>query len=109
MKILLDENLPESLLAALQKVGHQVDSVNRLQMKGIDNGTLYRYAAQKYDLCFTRDTAFAHNVRQTRQGLQIKVLRVIIPQQPGHAFVDAFIDVFGKSDWTKYQNGSDWP
>ena len=49
MKILLDENLPGSLLVALQKVGHEVDSINRLHLKGIDNGTLYRQVAQKYD------------------------------------------------------------
>ena len=55
MKILLDENLPESLLAALRRLGHQVDSVNSLRLKGIDNGALYRLAAQAYDLCFTKD------------------------------------------------------
>ena len=41
MKILLDENIPESLSAALERLGHQVDTVNRLNRKGIDNGTLY--------------------------------------------------------------------
>jgi hypothetical protein len=40
VKILLDENLPESLLAALGRLGHQVDSVNSLRLKGIDNGAL---------------------------------------------------------------------
>jgi predicted nuclease of predicted toxin-antitoxin system len=55
VKILLDENLPESLLKSLQRVGHQVDSVNTLRLKGIDNGTLYRQVAQNYELCFTRD------------------------------------------------------
>jgi predicted nuclease of predicted toxin-antitoxin system len=80
VKILLDENLPGSLLVALQKVGHEVDSINRLHLKGIDNGTLYRQVAQKYDLCFTRDAGFAHNVRQMHQRSKVKVLRVVIPQ-----------------------------
>lgn len=29
VKILLDENMPESLVAALARLGHQVDSVNQ--------------------------------------------------------------------------------
>lgn len=90
MKILLDENMPESLLVALRQLGHQVDSVNRLQLKGIDNGTLYRQVAQDYDLCFTRDAGFANNVRQTTLPSRVKVLRVILPQQPAGPFVDAF-------------------
>ena len=79
MKILLDENLPESLLAALRNFGHQVDSINHLKLKGLDNGTLYRQVAKNYDLCFTRDAGFAHNVRQMRDQFQVKVLRVIVP------------------------------
>ena len=75
-----------------------VDSVNRLNLKGIDNGTLYRRAAQDYDLCFTRDAGFAHNVRQMRQASRVKVLRVLIPQRDVRPFVDAFIDAFVISD-----------
>ena len=61
MKILLDENMPESLLGALENLGHKVDSVNHLKLKGLDNGTLYRQVAIAYDLCFTRDAGFARN------------------------------------------------
>ncbi len=109
MKILLDENMPESLLAALEHLGQQVDSVNHLKLKGLDNGTLYRQVASHYDLCFTRDAGFAHNVRQMRDQLQVKVLRVVVPQQRVESFVPAFIDAFQKSDWSRYSNGDDWP
>jgi len=109
VKILLDENLPESLLAALERLGHQVDSINHLKLKGLDNGTLYRQVAKDYDLCFTRDAGFAHNVRQMRDQLQVKILRVIVPQQRVESFVPAFIDAFQKSDWARYSNGTDWP
>lgn len=34
MRILLDENLPESLVDALRQLGHEVDSVNSLRLKG---------------------------------------------------------------------------
>lgn len=71
MKILLDENIPESLVVALEDLGHEVDSVNHLKLKGLDNGTLYRQVAVQYDLCFTRDAGFAHNVRQMRDPSQV--------------------------------------
>jgi len=101
--------MPESLLAALQRLGHQVDSVNNLKLKGIDNGTLYRQVAANYDLCFTRDAGFAHNVRQIREPTPVKVLRVIVPQQRVDVFVPAFVDAFLKSNWSEYDSGADWP
>ena len=101
--------MPESLAAALKLLGHEVDSVNNLKLKGIDNGRLYRQVAVDYELCFTRDTGFAHNVRQMRHPSQVKVLRVIAPQQRIEAFVPAFIDAFKRSDWSRYPNGDDWP
>jgi hypothetical protein len=64
MKILLDENMPESLVSTLKDLGHEVDSVNHLRLKGLDNGTLYRQVVVQYDICFTRDAGFAQNVRQ---------------------------------------------
>jgi len=65
--------------------------------------------AADYDLCFTKDAGFARHVRQMRQQSQVKVLRVIIPQQRVGPFVDAFIEAFQKSDWSRYSNGADWP
>jgi hypothetical protein len=100
--------MPESLVGALNDLGHEVDSVNRLKLKGLDNGTLYRQVAVDYDLCFTRDTGFVHNVRQMRDPSQVKVLRVVVPQQRIEAFVPAFVDAFQKSDWLRYSNGDDW-
>ena len=101
--------MPESLVGALNELGHEVDSVNRLKLKGLDNGTLYRQVAVDYDLCFTRDAGFVHNVRQMRAPSRVKVLRVVVPQQRIEAFVPAFVDAFQKSDWLRYSNGDDWP
>jgi hypothetical protein len=109
VKILLDENLPDSLVVALEDLGHEVNSVNHLKLKGLDNGTLYRQVAVQYDLCFARDSGFAHNVRQMRDPAQVKVLRVIVPQQRIELFVPAFVDAFQKADWSRYSNGDDWP
>ena len=82
--------MPESLLGALEDLGHEVDSVNHLKLKGLDNGTLYRQVAVQYELCFTRDAGFAHNVRQLRDPSEVKVLRVIVPQQRTESFVSGF-------------------
>ena len=109
MKILLDENMPESLVGALKDLGQHVDSINHLKLKGLDNGTLYRQVAINYDLCFTRDAAFAHHVRRMPNFSQVKVLRVVIPQQRTESFLPAFVDAFQKSDWLRYSNGDDWP
>jgi predicted nuclease of predicted toxin-antitoxin system len=109
VKILLDEKMPESLAGALEDLGHEVDSVNNLKLKGIDNGTLYGKVAVDYELCFTRDAGFAHNVRQTRDPSQVKVLRVVVPQQRVESFIPAFIDAFQNSDWSRYSSGDDWP
>jgi predicted nuclease of predicted toxin-antitoxin system len=64
MKILLDENLPRKLVQALRAEGHVVESVITLRMQGLDNGRLYQFAIQNFDLCFTRDFGFSNNVRQ---------------------------------------------
>jgi hypothetical protein len=88
---------------------NQVHSMNHLKLKGLDNGTLYRQVAVHYDLCFTRDAGFAHNVRRMRVPSQVKVLRVIVPQQRTESFVAAFIETFQKSDWLHCSNGDDWP
>ena len=109
MRILLDENLPESLVAALREMGHQVDSVNSLRLKGLDNSTLHQQVAKDYDLCFTKDAGFVHNVRQMRGVSNIKLLRVILPQQPAKLFVDSFVYALQQTDWLRYESGSDWP
>jgi len=100
--------MPESLLVALRSLGHEVDSVNHLKLKGIDNGTL-RQVARDYDLCFTRDAGFAHNVQRMREQSQVKVLRVVVPQQRTETFVPAFVNAFENSDWSLYITGADWP
>lgn len=82
MRILLDENMPRKLLAALTVEGHDVDSVKSLQLEGIDNGRLYQLAASHYDLCFTRDAEFSKRVRMLEQGARVKLVHVTIPQ-PG--------------------------
>jgi hypothetical protein len=78
VKILLEENLPQKLIAALRTEGHEVESVITLRMQGLDNGRLYQFAIQYFDVCFTRDFGFTNNVRQGKAPEKFKLLRVTL-------------------------------
>jgi len=109
VRILLDENLPRKLVGALRADGHEVESVHTLRMQGVDNGRLYQFACESFDLCFTRDVGFANNVRQGPPPSRMKLLRVTLPQKPQDEFVADFISIFRTSDWAQFHHGDDWP
>ena len=109
MKILLDENLPRKLVAALRAEGHVVESVHTLKMQGLDNGKPYTFAVQNFDLCFTRDFGFIHNARQAKAPSNFKLLHVVLTQKPQDEFVSDFLEQFQQSDFSQYQHGKDWP
>jgi len=62
VRVLLDENLRKGLVEPLRLLGHTVDFVASLRLKGLDNGRLYREVASTYDLFFTKDREFANRV-----------------------------------------------
>jgi predicted nuclease of predicted toxin-antitoxin system len=109
VKILLDENLPRKLVAALRAEGHEVESVHTLQLQGLENGSLYEFACDNFDLCFTRDAGFVHNVRQGTSNSRLKLLRVTLLQKPQNEFVLDFVSAFRLTDWSQLANGADWP
>ncbi len=109
MKILLDENLPRKLVAALRAEGHEVESVITLRMQGLDNGRLYQFAIQNFEVCFTRDFGFAHNARQSVPPENFKLLRVTLEQKPQDEFIQNFIAAFRGTDLNQFQHGGSWP
>ena len=109
MKILLDENLPRKLVEALRAEGHTVESVHTLKMEGLDNGKLFTFASQNFDVCFTRDFGFVHNARQSTAPASFKLLRVVLAQKPQDQFVSDFAAEFLKTDFSRCQHGDDWP
>ncbi len=109
MKILLDENLPEGLIEPLRRLGHTVDSVGSLKLKGIDNGRLYREVAARYDLFFTKDREFATRVTALRSPLSVKVVLTAIHQRPEPEFVSVFIEGFSATDWSRVSVVHEWP
>jgi predicted nuclease of predicted toxin-antitoxin system len=109
LKILLDENLPRKLVAALRAEDHIVESMHTLRMQGLDNGGLYRFAVENFDICFTRDSGFASNVRQGQHPAKFKLLRVTLAQKPQDQFVGDFIATSRAADLTQFQHGDEWP
>ena len=109
MKILLDENLPRKLVAALRAEGHEVESVHTLRMHGLDNGRLYQFAIQNFDVCFTRDAGFVNTVRQGQLPAKFKRLHVTLPQKPQDEFIADFLSAFRATDWAQSRHGDDWP
>ena len=83
MRVLLDENLPEGLVEPLRLLGHTVDSVASLRLKGLDKGRLYREVASAYDLFFTKDREFANRVSTPAEPAPVRVILTVIRQQPG--------------------------
>ena len=108
MKILLDENLPRKLVAALRAEGHEDESIHTLRLQGLENGKLYEFARDSFDLCFTRDAGFANDVRQGVPPSRLKLLRVTVPQKPQNEFVLDFILVFRATDWAQFSHGDNW-
>ena len=100
--------MPRKLLAALTAEGHEVDSIQSLQLQGIENGALYEFAETNYDLCFTRDAEFSRRV-QSRPVARLKLVHVIIPQSRQDEFVEQFLLAFRETDWSSHKSGGDWP
>ena len=109
MKILLDENLLRKLVAALRAEGHEFESVMTLRMQSLDNGRLYRFARQNFEVCFTRDFGFANNVRQGPTPENFKLLRVTLAQRPQDEFSHDFLVAFRTMDLREFQHGDEWP
>ena len=66
MKILLDENLPQKLVAALRRGGYEVESVHTLRLQGLDNGKLYDSLATA--LIFASHVTLASGILFARIG-----------------------------------------
>lgn len=109
MKILLDENMPHSVLSFLRQEGHIADSVNTLRLKGMENGKLYREVAQEYDLFFTRDVGFIEAIRNMKIKSRCVTLLLNLPQLPKDKFLPLFRKHFRSTDWKQCHNGDVWP
>ena len=109
MRILLDENMPESVAASLRALGHTVDSVNSLRLKGVADVELLGHASGIYDLLFTKDVEFAERFKERGRVAGPKVVRVTIPQARASVYTAVFLAAFRESDWQSHGSGEGWP
>ena len=58
MKILLDENLPLSLVEDIKELGHEVEHVCTVGLRGAPDGTITKYAKRKKFILVTKDIEF---------------------------------------------------
>jgi len=103
VRILLDENLPRNLVVALRAEGHEVESVYTLRLQGLENGKLYEFARDSFDLFFTRDLGFATSARRGEPPSRLKLLRVTVQQKPQDEFV---VDFITENSWATAQAGN---
>ena len=79
MRIKLDENLPESLLASLAALGHDVDSVRLQGMTGRADAAVWQAAQSSSRFLITQDLDFS-DIRKfapgTHHGLLLVRLRL---------------------------------
>jgi len=86
VNIKLDENLPERLVAELQSLGHDVDTVRAEHLAGRDDNEVWR-AAQSVDrFLITQDLDFS-DVRRYTPGTHAGLLLVRLAQPGRDALV----------------------
>ena len=81
MKIKLDENLPERLVAALQALGHDVDTVRAERLAGQDDADVWHATQAAGRFFITQDLDFS-DVRLYTPGTHAGLLLVRLAQ-PG--------------------------
>jgi hypothetical protein len=77
-RILRENPARRELAAALRAESHAAESIHTLKMQGLDNGKLYRFALDNFEVCFTRDFGFINNIRQGPVPEKFKLLRVTL-------------------------------
>ena len=88
MKLKLDENLPESLLAALTALGHDADNVRMENLRGKADAEVWQAAQKAGRFLITQDLDFS-DIRKfspgSHHGLMLVRLRLPGRLSAGHA------------------------
>lgn len=97
MKLKLDENLPESLLAELAALGHEVDNVRQEGLSGHDDADIWTAAQAEGRFLLTQDLDFS-DVRQFQPGSHHGLLLVRLPDAGRLALTRQIVDVFRREE-----------
>lgn len=102
MKLKLDENLPESLLAELAALDHDVDNVRQEGLTGRDDPEIWAAAQAEGRLRITQGLDFS-DVGQFQPGTHHGLLLVRLPEAGRLELTRKITDVF------RHENVESWP
>jgi predicted nuclease of predicted toxin-antitoxin system len=93
----LDENLPESLVAELASLNHNVDTVRQEGLAGHDDPNVWAAAQAAGRFLITQDLDFS-DARKFKPGTHFGVLLVRLPDAGRLALTRRIADVFRNED-----------
>ena len=102
MKIKLDENLPDRLVAVLAGFGHNVDTVRTEQLTGRADPDVWSAAQAAQRFLITQDLDFS-DVRRFTPGTHAGLLLVRLTRPGRHALFERVLTVFQTEkieEWT---------
>jgi predicted nuclease of predicted toxin-antitoxin system len=97
MKFKLDENLPESLVAELAALGHDVDNVRQEGLAGYNDPEVWAAAQAVGRFLITQDLDFS-DVRRFQPGTHHGLLLVRLPEAGRNALIQRIVEVFRSED-----------
>jgi len=97
VKLKLDENLPEALLAAPGSLGHDPDNVRKEGLAGHADSDVWAAAQAEGRLLITQDLDFS-DVRKFRPGTHHGLLLVRLPDAGRIALTKHIHDAFQNND-----------
>jgi predicted nuclease of predicted toxin-antitoxin system len=101
VRIKLDENLPSSLVARLQGLGHDVDTVPAEKLAGRADPEIWRATQKAERILITQDLDFS-DIRQFRPGLHHGLILVRL-RVPGRvALARRIEEIFNSEDVTSW-------
>ena len=92
MKVKLDENIPNRLVAVLESAGHDVDTVASEGLKGKPDDDVWRAVRSEDRFLITQDLDFS-DVRQFQPGSHMGLLIVRLREPGANALVSRISDV----------------
>jgi predicted nuclease of predicted toxin-antitoxin system len=101
LKIKLDENLPERLVAALTALGHDLDTVYAERLNGQVDSNVWRATQAGQRFFITQDLDFS-DVRHYAPGTHAGLLLVRLARPGRNALFERIVSVF------QTENVEDW-
>lgn len=97
MKLKLDENLPEALVAGLAGLNHDADNVRIEGLAGRNDADIWAAAQAAGRFFITQDLDFS-DVRKFRPGTHQGLLLVRLPEAGRLSLTQRITEVFGSED-----------